>query len=95
MGDPIRKNVYIIENVFAITEKTAMVMQTELRLVEIPEDLMWALDSNAKAQAIFDRFPSSHRRAYVNWIESARRAETRARRVQEALRMIVADKKQA
>lgn len=70
-----------------------MVMQTELRLVELPEDFLWALDANAKAQAIFERFPSSHRRAYVNWIERARRAEVRAERVQEALRMIIADKK--
>ena len=71
-----------------------MAIQTELRLLEIPEDLLWALDANAKAQAIFDRIPSSHRRAYVNWIESARRAETRAQRVQDALKMIVSEKKQ-
>lgn len=71
-----------------------MTLQTELRLVEIPEDLMWALDDNARAQAIFNRFPSSRRRAYVNWIERARRAETRAQRVREALQMIVDEKKQ-
>lgn len=63
--------------------------------VEIPEDLLWALDANAKAQAIFERFPSSHRREVVSWIERARRAEVRAERVQDALRMIIEEKKYA
>ncbi len=62
--------------------------------IEIPEDLLWALDANANAKAIFDRFPNSHRREYVDWIESARRAETRARRVQQAVEMMMREKRQ-
>ena len=61
-------------------------------VVEVPEDLLWALDANAQAQAIFDKFSFSHRKEYVRWIESARRANTRAQRVQEALEMIVKGK---
>lgn len=65
-------------------------IDTEPRVVELPEDLIWALDANANAKAIFDKFGYSHRREYVNWIESARKAEIRARRVQEAVQRIVA-----
>ncbi len=63
----------------------------EPRVVELPEDLIWALDANAKAKAIFDKFGYSHRRQVVNWIESARKAETRAYRVQEAMKRIVSE----
>jgi hypothetical protein len=72
-----------------------MEVDTEPRIVEVPEDLIWALDANDKAKAIFDKFGYSHRREYVNWIESARKAETRARRVQEAVQRIVSERQGA
>jgi hypothetical protein len=72
-----------------------MQIDTEPCVVEVPEDLLWALDADAKAKAVFDKFGYSHRREYVNWIESARKAETRARRVQEALRRMTSDQRQS
>ncbi len=71
-----------------------MDVDTEPRIVEVPEDLLWALDANANAKAVFDKFGYSHRKEYVNWIESARRADKRAQRVQEALRRMVAEQHQ-
>lgn len=55
--------------------------------VEVPEDLAaaLALKRNAKARAAFEGFSPSHRREYVEWITGAKRAETRARRVQQTL----------
>lgn len=68
-----------------------MQIDSEPRVVEVPEDLLWALDADARAKAVFDKFGYSHRREYVNYIESARKAEIRARRVQEAVRRMTAE----
>lgn len=77
------------------TIHVTMQIDTEPRVVEVPEDLLWALDANANAKAVFDKFGYSHRREYVNWIESSRKAITRARRVQEALRRMTSDQRQS
>jgi hypothetical protein len=57
---------------------------TEPRVVEVPEDLAAALDADAVARRFFDALPVSHQRAYTTWIESAKKPDTRARRVDEA-----------
>lgn len=61
--------------------------------VDVPEDLIWALDMNEQAKARFDKFAYSHRKAYVEWIEGARKPETRQRRIEQAIAMIVEGKK--
>jgi len=53
--------------------------------VEIPDDLAAALAQNAKAATTFQGFSPSHRREYVEWITEAKREETRARRVAQAV----------
>ena len=61
--------------------------------IEIPEDLLWALDADAKAKAIFEKISTSHRKEYITWIEQARQPMTRARRLQEALSMMAEGKR--
>ena len=51
------------------------------RTVEVPGDLAAALSGDPQAAAAFDRLSFTHRREYVEWIEEAKRAETRSRRV--------------
>jgi hypothetical protein len=58
------------------------------RGVEPPRDLVQALKDAPRARAAFAAMPPSHRRSYIAFIEDAKRAETRVRRVQQALRMI-------
>jgi len=53
--------------------------------VAVPADLKAALARSKKARAAFDAFPPSHRREYVEWIEEAKREETRARRLAQAV----------
>jgi uncharacterized protein YdeI (YjbR/CyaY-like superfamily) len=53
-------------------------------LVE-PEDLRTALDAEPTARAHWDAFPRSARRGILEWIQSAKRAETRAERVAETV----------
>lgn len=58
-----------------------------IEALEIPDDLRAALDALAGAAAQFDGFPRSARRGILEWIASARRPETRARRVSETARL--------
>jgi uncharacterized protein YdeI (YjbR/CyaY-like superfamily) len=50
-----------------------------------PDDLVAALDGNSAARATFDAFPPSCRREYVEWIVDAKRPETRAKRLAQAV----------
>ena len=47
----------------------------------VPDDLAAALDADPVARRAFDAFPRSATRAILEWISSAKKAETRAARV--------------
>lgn len=51
--------------------------------LEIPPDLARALAANPLAQQYFDAFPRSAKRGILEWIATAKRPETRAKRVAE------------
>jgi uncharacterized protein YdeI (YjbR/CyaY-like superfamily) len=51
----------------------------------IPPDLEAALAANHTAQANFDAFPPSSKKIILFWIASAKRPETRAKRVEETV----------
>jgi hypothetical protein len=59
------------------------------RAVELPDDLAAAL-AGAGATASFDALAPSHRKEYVRWVTEAKKAETRAKRVAEAVVKIAA-----
>jgi uncharacterized protein YdeI (YjbR/CyaY-like superfamily) len=50
-----------------------------------PADLLAALNENAAAKAGFDALSPSQRRDYIEWLVTAKKAETRAQRLQTAL----------
>jgi hypothetical protein len=52
------------------------------KTVRIPEDLQKALDSNKQVAAYFNQLAFSHRKEYVEWIVTAKREETRSKRVE-------------
>lgn len=52
---------------------------------ETPAELAAALAQAPAAKAAFDAFPPGCRREYIEWIAGAKRPETRARRVSEAV----------
>ena len=56
--------------------------------VAIPKDLKDALRRNKKAQANFERFAPSYRKRYLIWVSGAKKAETRKRRIEEAVILI-------
>lgn len=63
---------------------TALDDVEELR---VPDDLARALASNAAAQEHFSRFPASAVRGALWWVATARRPETRERRIAEIVRL--------
>jgi uncharacterized protein YdeI (YjbR/CyaY-like superfamily) len=61
--------------------------------IEMPDDLAAALAAAPAAQATFDAFSPSCRREYLEWVTSAKRPETRTKRVAEAVAMMAEGKK--
>jgi uncharacterized protein YdeI (YjbR/CyaY-like superfamily) len=59
--------------------------------MSVPVDVTAALDGDAAARAAFDRLPPSHQRAYLQWIEGARQAATRERRVRGMIERLKQD----
>lgn len=59
----------------------------------VPPALDTALNANLAARAAFDAFPPSARREYVEWIIDAKRDETRAKRLAQAVEWIAEGKK--
>jgi uncharacterized protein YdeI (YjbR/CyaY-like superfamily) len=53
--------------------------------VRAPADLSAALTKNAKARQGFAALPPSHKREYIEWITDAKTADTRARRLAQAI----------
>ena len=60
--------------------------------VKLPADLAAALKRDTRARATFAGFSPSHRREYVQWITEAKREETRARWVQQAVEWLAEGK---
>lgn len=61
--------------------------------LEMPADLVRLLAANPAAHAQFDAFPPSARREYLEWIAEAKRAETRATRLQTTVEWVAAGKR--
>ena len=73
VGDPVRVTVEL---------------DTEERTVDVPDDLSTALAAHPEAARRFEHLSYSHRKEYVEWIDSAKRAETRARRLEQTVVML-------
>jgi uncharacterized protein YdeI (YjbR/CyaY-like superfamily) len=60
---------------------------------EPPRDLLEALDREPGARAAFDRYPPSHRKLWAYWVLSAKKPQTRARRIAETVKRILAGRR--
>jgi uncharacterized protein YdeI (YjbR/CyaY-like superfamily) len=58
----------------------------------MPDDFQAALRKHTAAQKTFDAFSPSHRREYIEWIVEAKRDETRARRIAQAVEWLAEGK---
>jgi hypothetical protein len=58
------------------------------RVVEIPRDLMKELKKDREAKAFFDKLSYTHQKEYVNWINEAKKEETRQNRLVKTIEML-------
>lgn len=65
----------------------------EVEALVIPPDLTNALAANADAAKNFEAFSRSSKRGILDWIRSAKRPETRARRIAETAELAARNKK--
>jgi uncharacterized protein YdeI (YjbR/CyaY-like superfamily) len=56
--------------------------------VDVPEDLADALNANPRAQAMFQTLTSANRYSILYRIGSAKKTETRARRIEQFVEML-------
>lgn len=59
----------------------------------LPAYIEEQLKANARAWEYFERLAPSYRRVYIGWIDSARREETKQKRLSEAIATLAAGKK--
>jgi hypothetical protein len=60
----------------------------------LPTDIASVLDAEPQAKTFFESLATFYRNTYIKWIESAKRPETRAARIQEMIELLNAGKKQ-
>ena len=63
------------------------------RVVEVPKELMALLAKNSKAKLFYDTLSFTNRKEYAVWISSAKKEETKARRLKEVVPKLLAGKK--
>lgn len=59
---------------------------------KLPPYIQAALKDHSAARRTFEALAPSHRRRYLAWIESAKREETKLRRLKEAIRLLAGGK---
>jgi hypothetical protein len=60
----------------------------EPRLIEVPMELKKAFRIEKEAKAFFDKLSYTHQKEYVNWINEAKKDETRQTRVIKTIEML-------
>ncbi len=65
----------------------------KLSVSTVPSYITKTLKANPRAWQFFEQLAPSYRRAYVVWIHSAKRAETREKRLREAISLLAAGEK--
>ena len=73
--------------------KPPKVAKTPKTDIPMPDDFAAALAESPKARATFDGFAPSHRREYLEWVVDAKRPETRAKRIAQAVEWLAEGKK--
>jgi hypothetical protein len=68
-------------------------LDIEERTVTVPEDLKAAFAKSIKAGDVFNTLSYTNRKEYALWITSAKKIETREKRVSETIRKLLQGKK--
>lgn len=74
--------------------KVTIEPDTEPRVVKPPKDFAAAMKAEPEAAAFWKKLSYTHQREYVQWIEEARKPETRERRIGKAVEMLAEGKRE-
>src|SRR5215217_1082948 len=66
---------------------------TEPRELEVPDDLAQALRKDRAASQAFEGLSYTHRKEYAQWVQDAKKPETRQRRVEQTIELLRAGTK--
>jgi hypothetical protein len=66
---------------------------TDPRVLELPKELTKELKKNKEAKAFFDQLSYTHQREYINWINQAKKEETKQNRILKTIEMLKKGKK--
>jgi len=69
-----------------------MERDTEERIVEPPAELAKAFRKAKEAKALWDKLAYTHRKEFAQWISGGKQEETRERRAEKAVSMILGKK---
>lgn len=59
------------------------------RTVELPEDFIKLLEENGDAKSIFSGLSYTNQKEYTEWINAAKKKETRDRRIRDSISMLL------
>ena len=76
-----------LEKIEAAKQNGMWTQYDTIEALEVPEDLERGLAANQTAQANFVAFSNSSKKIILWWIESAKRPETRLKRIEETIRL--------
>ena len=77
----------------APTNRSGDAPKRPARTAAVPSYIEEALKSNPRAWEHFEKLAPSYRRGYIGWIDSAKREETKQKRLFEALKLLAAGQK--
>jgi uncharacterized protein YdeI (YjbR/CyaY-like superfamily) len=83
----------LLESAGAAAAPTENTYAPRPRVPELPAYVTKALKGNTKAWKAFQSLAPTHRRDFVVWIHTAKRLETREKRVRESIALLAAGKK--
>jgi hypothetical protein len=73
---------------FGDNVKITVEADVEPRVIEIPKDLLKEFKKDKEAKAFFDKLAYTHQKEYVQWINEAKKEETRQSRVVKTMQML-------
>jgi uncharacterized protein YdeI (YjbR/CyaY-like superfamily) len=66
----------------------SLAYDSELRTVDLPQALRAKLEADPLAAAAFEKLAYTRKKEFVDWVTAAKKAETRQRRLGQAIRML-------
>jgi len=75
------------------SENPAPGVDYSTRTIEVPAELQKQLGKNKEAAVFFESLSFTHKREYVEWIVSAKKEETKSRRLETTVQQLMAKKK--